>query len=83
MYDIPATNSFWWSLKESLLSAKLSKVFITYLDSVVMDYTILSYFIADHFVLKVQWSPWGQQAPVVHTMDRAIHWINRYKKNQQ
>ena len=32
-------------------------MFIAHLDSIVMDYTILSYFLADHCKLKLQSSP--------------------------
>ena len=35
--------------------------YIAHLDSMVMDYTILSYFLADHCKLKLQSSPLGQQ----------------------
>ena len=36
-------------------------MFIAHLDSVVMDYTILPYFLADHCKLKLPSSPIGQQ----------------------
>ena len=60
MYDI-----YKWFLlvvfEGGLSYAKLSKVFIAHLDSVVMDYTTVSYFLADHCKLKLQSSPLGQQ----------------------